>query len=391
MARATGTFPFSANFETKIAGTLDARQLVDDFADLLNFTGDNFIPNGFPVAVKGTTTPSERGVYQCIDNQNLGLAASWERIQGSLQNLQSVLDAGSFASIGTFSLSGEDSLDGWKSRLDLESLSSGSNFQFKVVDESSITESASLILDGSGTILGEGKGSIGFLDSRTNPKGILLVGYTELEINGLSQSAIMPRSYMDNNFLRLSNINQNIDGTKTFIGNQTIFEGLAKFSQEGIEEISAEFLGGILLKVDKTSYTKLVDDIIVNTSNNLLLKLPRPRLPKITANKGVVFYKGRLLIHDQDLPPNSLVVEFDVTAHFIFDDTFSTYPTTGHYFTIIAETIKINGTTTATFDLVDRVSSNPGESIYLDISGLNSNLKTISLSVEVEAVYDDNV
>lgn len=80
MAREIGTFNFGANFEVLKEGTIDARQLVDDFADLLAFTESNFIPNGFIVAVKGTTTPSERGVYMCIDKDNLDLAASWELV-----------------------------------------------------------------------------------------------------------------------------------------------------------------------------------------------------------------------------------------------------------------------------------------------------------------------
>lgn len=87
MAREEGTFNFSANFEVKKKGTIDARQLVDDFSDLLNFTSDNYISNGFPVAVKqsveieGEEYP--RGIYQCIDENNLDLPASWELVSGS--------------------------------------------------------------------------------------------------------------------------------------------------------------------------------------------------------------------------------------------------------------------------------------------------------------------
>ena len=81
MARDTGTFDFSANFEVKKEGTLDARQLVDNFADLLNFTiNDNFIPDGFTVAVKGVNTPTERGIYQCIDRNNLSNPDNWDKI-----------------------------------------------------------------------------------------------------------------------------------------------------------------------------------------------------------------------------------------------------------------------------------------------------------------------
>lgn len=89
MAREVGTFPFSANFEVGIEGTLDARQLVDDFSDLLNFTSEDYIPQGFPVVVKGTTTIEERGIYLCVDNQNLGSASSWEKVGGSLDDVES--------------------------------------------------------------------------------------------------------------------------------------------------------------------------------------------------------------------------------------------------------------------------------------------------------------
>lgn len=80
MARETGTFGFSANFEVKKDGTIDARQIVDNFSDLLNFTADNYIPNGFPVSVRGVADASERGLYLCLDNQNLDVAASWGRV-----------------------------------------------------------------------------------------------------------------------------------------------------------------------------------------------------------------------------------------------------------------------------------------------------------------------
>lgn len=83
MARQTGDFLFSANFEVTKTGTIDARQLVDDFADLLNFTSANYIALGFPVAVAGLSTPSERGIYQCIDPTDLSNAASWEKISSS--------------------------------------------------------------------------------------------------------------------------------------------------------------------------------------------------------------------------------------------------------------------------------------------------------------------
>ena len=83
MARDKGTFDFSANFEVKKKGTIDARQLVDTFSDLLNFTESNFIPKGFPVSVSNTSTFNgteyTNGIYECIDADNLNLEVSWKK------------------------------------------------------------------------------------------------------------------------------------------------------------------------------------------------------------------------------------------------------------------------------------------------------------------------
>jgi hypothetical protein len=83
MARDEGTFDFSANFEVKTKGTIDARQLVETFSDLLNFTESNFIPTGFPVSVSSTSTFNgteyTNGIYECIDEDNVGLEASWKK------------------------------------------------------------------------------------------------------------------------------------------------------------------------------------------------------------------------------------------------------------------------------------------------------------------------
>jgi len=84
MAREIGTFPISGNFEVQKAATFDARQSVDNFADLLNFTSANFIINAFPVSVKGVSTPSERGLYICNDKDNLDLAESWIKLGDGL-------------------------------------------------------------------------------------------------------------------------------------------------------------------------------------------------------------------------------------------------------------------------------------------------------------------
>lgn len=82
MSRPLGTFEFSANFEARIKSTLDARQLVDNFSDLLEFEEANYIPKGFLVSVKGLQNEEERGLYQCIDENNLDLPESWEKVAG---------------------------------------------------------------------------------------------------------------------------------------------------------------------------------------------------------------------------------------------------------------------------------------------------------------------
>ena len=80
MAREQGTFDFSANFEVKKKGTIDARQTVDNFADLLAFTSSNFIDVAFPVTVKGIADPSEFGLYLCNDANDLSNPASWTKL-----------------------------------------------------------------------------------------------------------------------------------------------------------------------------------------------------------------------------------------------------------------------------------------------------------------------
>ena len=76
MARTPGTFPVSFNLEPQIKGPLDARMIVDTYADLTGFTAGNYLKNGFIVSVFDPV-PSKRGVYQLIDENNLGATASW--------------------------------------------------------------------------------------------------------------------------------------------------------------------------------------------------------------------------------------------------------------------------------------------------------------------------
>lgn len=90
MAREQGTFEFAANFERKKEGAIDATTLVDQFSDLLNFTEDNYIPLGHTVTVKNTTTYNGtqyiRGIYICVDKNNLNQESSWELVGNTTGN-----------------------------------------------------------------------------------------------------------------------------------------------------------------------------------------------------------------------------------------------------------------------------------------------------------------
>lgn len=92
MSRSVGIFDFPATLEVKAKSTLDARQIVDNFSNLLQFTQQDFIPKGFTVAVKGVQDEQEQGVYQCVDENNLQNQVSWKKIAGIGVGLQ-VIDS----------------------------------------------------------------------------------------------------------------------------------------------------------------------------------------------------------------------------------------------------------------------------------------------------------
>ncbi len=81
MAREQGTFIQSVNYELQKEGTIDARQLVDVFADLLNFDASNYITKGFPVTVREDSTFEgtiyKKGWYQFLGG-GTGNKANWE-------------------------------------------------------------------------------------------------------------------------------------------------------------------------------------------------------------------------------------------------------------------------------------------------------------------------
>lgn len=77
--RNKGTFEIAASFEVKTAGKFDAREYCKTYDELLEYTGADFLPNGFSVNV-WDTNPDKRGIYFLIDNSKLVEPTSWKRI-----------------------------------------------------------------------------------------------------------------------------------------------------------------------------------------------------------------------------------------------------------------------------------------------------------------------
>jgi hypothetical protein len=101
MARNTGTFAFSANFEPKIALPIDARMLVGTKADLI--TSAMLAPDGFNATYKGMivsvandSTPANNGIYVLTDT-DYTIAGNWTRIGAN----ESVVTDNSISGDGT--------------------------------------------------------------------------------------------------------------------------------------------------------------------------------------------------------------------------------------------------------------------------------------------------
>lgn len=96
MARTKGDFEFSANFEVKKKATLDARQYVNNYSELLEFTASDYIPYGFPVACGGQDDPTKLGIWQCVNPNDLSNPLSWVRSNEPIPFNQ-VIQVGSFS------------------------------------------------------------------------------------------------------------------------------------------------------------------------------------------------------------------------------------------------------------------------------------------------------
>jgi len=86
MSREKGNFNFSGNFEVLKKGPLDAKALVETYADLTNSVTweDNdslvWIYDGMPVSVANDSDPSKNGLYILKDAANYTSTSSWEKL-----------------------------------------------------------------------------------------------------------------------------------------------------------------------------------------------------------------------------------------------------------------------------------------------------------------------
>lgn len=81
-----GDYPFNGTFEAGIAGPIDARYIVENYADLVNpdtwpsGTADAYIYEGMQVYVI-----EEKKVYILVDTENYGLASSWKELASDVE------------------------------------------------------------------------------------------------------------------------------------------------------------------------------------------------------------------------------------------------------------------------------------------------------------------
>ena len=111
MSRTTGTFNFAANFEVLAKAPLDAKQLVNTYADLtspLSWSGSSgvWLYNGAIVAVGSDPTPANNGIYYLCDATNYQMTCAWVKsssvsgtVSGATNGL-SVIDGGTTVVLG---------------------------------------------------------------------------------------------------------------------------------------------------------------------------------------------------------------------------------------------------------------------------------------------------
>lgn len=96
MGRNKGTFDFSANLEGIIEGPIDAKQVVDTQADLINpvtwddGTGTYWIYNGMMVAVGNDPALVLNGIYILLDKDNFTDLENWLNVGSPIQNQELV-------------------------------------------------------------------------------------------------------------------------------------------------------------------------------------------------------------------------------------------------------------------------------------------------------------
>lgn len=84
MSRNIGTFNFAANFEGLLKAPIDAKQLVNTYADLTLPTtwcgsGSVWLYNGAMVSVGSDSTPANNGIYWLCDANNYTMTCAWKK------------------------------------------------------------------------------------------------------------------------------------------------------------------------------------------------------------------------------------------------------------------------------------------------------------------------
>jgi len=249
MARDEGTFDFSANFEVKTKGTIDARQLVETFSDLLNFTESNFIPTGFPVSVSSTSTFNgteyTNGIYECIDEDNVGLEASWKKT--SNYPAKEKLITVSLGDIGA-----SDFEDDIPTKIKAYAISNSITRELNTLHKWKLTENpfeyaangVTVVLKSgfpagsSGTVDGDNSGKIYTAVNETQLRDIVLTGDANTDLTGFCTTLITNmeqngvNTFYPSPFIN-SGSNQNISSwdVSNVTSMQGIFSGATAFNQ----------------------------------------------------------------------------------------------------------------------------------------------------------------
>lgn len=220
MSRSKGTFNFAANFEGLLKAPIDARQLVNTYADLTNsatWSGSTgvWLYNGAIVVVGSDPTPANNGIYWLCDANNYAMTCSWIKagtgagsgtVTGATNGLHTIL-SGTTVALGGELITGT-TIDG------------GGLYDLRIVNVSGFQVSggtSEIILEPAGITLGFSGQSVSF-DSNAGltydgdysgnfaPESLANAGYVTGLTSGLQADINYISGVTDNNICRLNTI-----------------------------------------------------------------------------------------------------------------------------------------------------------------------------------------